>query len=248
MNLVLQVIAWLSLPVLAMLAALIIWRKAVREFPYFFFYVALDEVVGLVRLAFYNPTSRLYFYTYWTTDVLIAVFAFLSSYELFMNRLFPRFHKIRFYRYLFPVAALITTLIAVPAALQVQKGLHLLAAIHVLEVLRVTVLIFFVALMIFMGRRWNRYELGIALGLGIQASAVLATSAIWARSPFAKNILNWLPVVAFDIACLIWMITFLKPKEQVVSLGDPMKPEVLTEVRKWEENLKDSITGKKRPN
>lgn len=242
-----QIIDWFSLPVLAALVVVLVWRRATREFPYFFYYIAACELIGLVRLCFYSPVTFTYFYIYWTTDVIIAVGAFLATYELFIKRLFPKFHTVAFYRYLFPTAALVVTLIAVPAALQTRKAHSLLVLIHVLDVFRVTVLIFFVGLMIFMGRRWTRHELGIATGLGLQASAVLITSAVWARNPLVRNVLERLPVIVYDLASMIWLVTFLKPEKPTTVPSGPISPEVLTEARKWQEAAKGSVSSKKDP-
>jgi len=107
----------------------------------------------------------------------------------------------------------------------------------------VTVLIFFVGLMIFMGRRWTRYELGIAMGLALQASAVLITSAIY--SPFVRSLLERLPVIVYDIACILWLVTFLKPETFESPPTAPISREIIEETKKWEHTLKKSLTRKK---
>lgn len=241
-----RIVYWFALPVLGLLTVLLLYRGVHRQFPYFFCYLAMAELVGVIRLWFYNPTAWTYYYIYWTTDVLIAVFAFLATYEVFIKRLFPRFHTISLYRYLFPVAGLAITLIAAPAALQARKASGLLVAVHVLDVMRVTVLLFFVGLMVFMGRRWTRYELGITMGLILQACAVLISSGNWARSPLTLNVLRRLPVLAYDITCIIWLVTFLRPEKPTVGPTGPVRREVLEQAREWERTLKDSLSGKKR--
>jgi hypothetical protein len=242
-----KIIGWAALPMLAVLAGLLIWRKTLRQFPYFFYYVVVGELIGIVRLIFYNfydPRGRLYFYIYWITDLLIAIAAFLTSYELFVGRLFPRFRAVRFYRYLFPGAAMVVACLAVPAALQRNHISIVLTAVHVFEVLRVTVLLFFVGLMIFMGRHWGRYEFGIALGLGILASALLITSARWTQNSAVLSSL--LPVTAYDFACLIWLITFAKAERSIEVANQEVRPELVQTARQWEETLKDSFASKKR--
>lgn len=229
------------MPALAVLTVILIWRKVPRQFPFFFYYIILGVLIGIVRLWLYGP-SPVYFYVYWITDLLIAIAAFLATYELFVRRLFPAFHTIRLYRILFPVAAAVIALGAVPGAIQLHRMWIVLRTIHVFEVLRVAILIFFVGLMVFMGRQWRRYEFGIALGLGIQASALLITSARWARSSAA--LASSLPVISYDLACLIWLITFSKPEEQSAP-AKAVSPEVIQRARKWEETLKESLTKKR---
>lgn len=235
------------MPVLAVLAVLLVRRKAPKEFPFFFSYIIVGVVVGVVRLCLYSPRSIVYIYAYWITDVLIAIVALLATYELFVRRLFPRFHAVRFYRYLFPITAVIIALCAVPAALQLNRLGVIIRSIHVFEFLRVAILLFFVGLMLLMGRRWTRHEFGIALGLGIQASAVLLTSASWTQGARIRTLTVQLPVIAYDIACLIWLVTFLQPEKFTPPPTRPVSPEVLGEARKWQETLKESLTSKKNP-
>jgi hypothetical protein len=240
-------INWFSLPILALLAGILVWRKTTREFPYFFCYVVVGESVDVTRLWAYYHWYRGYLFVFWTTDVLIAIFTFLVAYELFVRRLFPRFYAVRFYRYLFPLAGFCIALIAAPSALVNSKVSLLLTLIHGLEILRVTVLLFFVGLMILMGRHWGRYEFGIALGLGIQASAMLVTSANWTRSLMSPHLTDRLPVVAYDVACLAWLLTFLRSERMSTIPANAIKPEVLQEAKRWEDTLKKSLTGKKPP-
>ncbi|HKE32507.1 MAG TPA: hypothetical protein VKD65_12340 [Candidatus Angelobacter sp.] len=242
-----QIVNWLGLPVLALIAVLLIRRKTQREFPYFFFYVLLVEFGGIVRFLVFHFARKAYFHTYWITEVLVAVFTFFVSYELFVRRLFPRFFAVTFYRYLFPSVGFIIAITAVPAAIATRKVSLLLTLIHGLTILLVTVLLFFVGLMLFMGRQWTRYEFGIASGLGLQAAAELIASANWARALFVRHISDRLPLIALDIACLIWLVTFLKPEKATPAPTQPVSSEVLKDAKKWQETLKGSLTGKKPP-
>ena len=240
-----SIIALGSMPLLVAIAAMMIWRKTVREFLYFFYYLIVGEVTGAIRLSLYDPYSRVYYYAYWITDILMAIAGFLATYELFARRLFPRFYVTQLYRYLFPAAAIVIVFIAAPATLQLNELWVVIKAIHVLSVLRATVLVFFVGLMVFMGRQWGRFELGIALGFVIETSALLLTSASWTQGPRIRAMTTELPVASFDIACLIWLITFLKPEKPVPIPAGSISPELLTEARKWQEAAKGSLTQKK---
>lgn len=241
-----EIIDWLALPVLLVIIVLLVRRKTGREFPNFFFYLLVIELAGIARLLVWQLATRnVYYYAFWISDVLMAFFTFFVVYELFVRRLFPRFFAIPFYRYMFPIAGLIIAFTVVPAALANRKVSLLLALIHGLEILQVTVLLFFVTLMVFMGRHWTRYEFSIAFGIGLQASSELIATANWAKDLFTKHLTDDLPLYAFDIACLIWLITFLKPEKPVPTLSGPISPEVLTEARKWQESAKGSITKKR---
>lgn len=242
-----QVVGWLSLPVLAVLAGVLVWRKTYREFPYFFNYVVSAEAIGLGRLCVYYYLGRTaYLYTYWISDVLITLFALLTTYELFLRRLFPAFHKTPFYRRLFPFVAVVLSLLAAPIALQTNHLHGLLVTLHVLDFLRVGILLFFVVLMLVMGRNWTRGEFAIALGLAVQAAALLTTFAIWSKNPNVHGIVDQVPTIAYDVACIIWLISFLRPEKPKLAPTAAVRPEVLDQAREWEKTLKDSLSGKKR--
>jgi len=95
--------------------------------------------------------------------------------------------------------------------------------------------------MTFMGRRWSRYEFGIALGFGLQASAELIVSTKWTKD---LGYISELPLIAFDAACLIWLITFLKPEKTAPAPTQSVSPEVLEEAKKWQETLQESLSGR----
>lgn len=237
-------VAWFSLPTLMILVALLIWRRAFREFPVFFSYAVVSFLVTLVRLLAYQGTKRTYFYSYWISEVVLVFFALLATYELFAKRLFPRFYAVRFYRRVFPAATIVIALLAVFTAFA-STGVILvfIKAIHGVDFLRVTILFIFIVLMLLMGREWSRYEFGIALGFGVDAAAFLTSFAIWTKTPSVQQFLDQLPVIAYDIACIIWIVTFAKPEKDRAG-GGSFGPELLDEARKWEETLKGSLTGK----
>src|SRR5579864_8319041 len=104
------VIDWFGLPALLLLAGLLLFRRWYREFPFFFCYVVAAELVGVSRMIFIGAPVKVYSQIYWTSDTVLAVFAFLAVYELFFKRLFPGFHRTRLYRYLFPALAILITI------------------------------------------------------------------------------------------------------------------------------------------
>src|SRR5262249_24784601 len=207
-NWILSVVDWMSLPLLALLAGILLYRKYYREFPLFFVYVVATDVIGVARLLASEGTTKLYHDVYWVSDIGLAVFAFLATYELFLRRLFPAFYKVRFFRYLFPGAALLITLLGALSALYGGKLAVLLMIVRVYEFLRATVLLFFVSRMIFMGRRWSKQEFGIAFGFSLDVSAAFALIAIISRYGNPGALINRLPTFAYDLACLVWLYCF----------------------------------------
>jgi hypothetical protein len=99
--------------------------------------------------------------------------------------------------------------------------------------------------MAFMGRRWGRYEFGIAAGLGVNAAALLTTFAVFTKSVPMHGIIRDLPVFGEDAAALIWLLFFLWPENQIAVPAKPVSPTVLQEAKEWEEVLRRSLKREK---
>jgi cation transport ATPase len=248
-------IDWFALPSLVLLAGVLLYRKQHKEFPLFFSYVIVTILVGVIRLAAQAAPTIVYRYTYWISDLVSVAFAFLATYELFIKRLFPGFYKVRFFRYLFPAVASVITLIVVCVALYGNHNRVLLLTARIYEFLRAATLFFFVALMTMLGRRWEKKEFGIAFGFGLDVAFSLASIALASQS--LGSIANWvhtgnrnalllntLPVVAYDIACIVWLYCFWTTRE--TSTAPPISPEALAEAKKWEDSLKGFVHHGKR--
>ena len=239
---------WFGLPALALLAILLVYRRWHRVFPLFLVYVIGAELIGIARLVSLRAPARLYARIYWISDAVFASLALLATYELFFKRLFSTFYRVRFYRTLFPAAAI---LIAGGAALSALLGGHfsmLAQTIHLYLFVRAAVLFFFVVLMLIMGRQWTRQEFGIAFGFGLDVFTALLLLGTWARSSSGRSAaISAGAVVAYDIACIIWIYCFWRaPKSEPAVPTEPLSPGALHEAKKWEESLKDYISPGKR--
>jgi hypothetical protein len=240
-------IDWFALPSLALLACILLYRKWYREFPLFFCYVVLTEMVGLTRYAASKGSPSVYSKVYWISNLVVVLFAFLASYELFVRRLFPRFYKVRFFRILFTLAAILVNVLVVIAAIYGNHKRWLLLSARIEEFLRAAVVFFFVALMTVMGRKWEMKEFGIAFGFGLDVAISLASVALWTQASNRSPLVSRIPVIAYDIACIIWIYCFWRaPKSEPAVPTAPLSPAALHEAKKWEESLKDYITPSKR--
>lgn len=235
------VMDWIGLPALALLAGILFYRRWHREFPFFFIYVVAAGVIGLLRLA--TSSFSMYLKIYWISDALLAAFALLATYELFVKRLFPGFYRIRFYRFLFPAIAVLSTLVAAGTVLFGGHFSVLNKTIQVYEFLRAAVLFLFVALMLIMGRQWDKQEFGIAFGFGLDVSVTIAIIGIWTQTSNKSVELGRWSVLAYDIACILWLYCFWSaPKTQ---LPPSLPAGALHEAKKWEDTLKSFITSGK---
>ncbi|HEY4679050.1 MAG TPA: hypothetical protein VIJ01_17925 [Candidatus Angelobacter sp.] len=173
----------------------------------------------------------------------MVLFAFLASYELFVRRLFPRFYKVRFFRILFTLAAILINVLVVIAAIYGNHKRWILLSSRIGEFLRAAVVFFFVALMTVMGRKWEMKEFGIAFGFGLDVAMSLASVTFWTQASKRNPLVGRIPVIAYDIACIIWIYCFWNAPTHT---GTPSTPELTTEAlhqaKKWEESLKDYIS------
>lgn len=241
------VIDWFALPSLALLACVLLYRNQQRQFPLFSLYVVAAELVGLTRLAASGAPSLVYRYVYWISDIVVVLFSVLAAYELFVKRLFPGFYKVRFFRYLFPMAAILVNIGMVLVAIYGNHKRLLLLTARTGEFLRAAILVFFVSLMTLMGRRWEKREFGIAAGFVLDVSTSLAALAIWSHSPSKNALLNRIPVITYDLACIIWIYCFWNaPKSEPALPPAQFSPAALDEAKKWKESLKDYMSSGKR--
>jgi hypothetical protein len=239
--------SWLPVVFMAILVGLFIWKKLYRRFPLFFAYLIATEAVAWIRYVGLTISSTVFFYVYWSCDIVLTLFAFAAIYELFIGNLFVRFYKVRFYRFLFPCAGIAMLGFTLVAALRAPKLTSLLVAIHTFELLRAVVLMFFVLLVLAMGREWKKQEFGITLGFGIYASALVAYTAIIMRAPHRRStIAEMLLRIAYLVACCVWLISFLLPDAPKAEEPGTLPPDVLNEAKKWEGALKDWLSPTKK--
>ncbi|HKV91487.1 MAG TPA: hypothetical protein VJW20_02945 [Candidatus Angelobacter sp.] len=240
---------WLPALVLVLVGGLMYWRRAYRELPFFFLFVISALLLGILRyVALFAWQPNVYFYVYWITELAAAVPVALALYEIFLRRLFPSFQRVRFYRSLFPLAAVaIFLLTVITAAQSSNKRAAFVTASHGADFVRTAILVFFVALMAFMGRQWKRYDFGIALGFGLQAAVALADTAVSFRFHNPPALLTHIDVIVYDITCLIWLITFWKPEKALVknTADNRIVEDTLRQARTLEEVLKDFTSGKR---
>lgn len=252
-----EAVYWFSLPALAILALVLLSRKLVTRFPFFFSYIAAGVLIDVARLI--TLTSRgqggAYFYVYWISDSLSSILALFATCEVALGQLFPGFQRVRLYRYLFGISGAIILGSAIFTGTNHRTLMRsdlivsvplLIRTLHTIDFLRVALLLFFLFLMFLMGRQWGGYSLGMAFGLGVNAAGLLTSFAIWTR--YLNDLLGRvLPAIAYDIACIIWLVTFLHRERPAPSPIVASTPEVVEEAKRWQEVLKKSIAGRKLP-
>lgn len=249
-------VSWGNLPLVVLLSVIITWQKLYRDLPLFFSFVIVTTVLSCVRLVVFIVTRPLlhvhpfvYSYTYWISSLVISMFGLLAVYEIFVKRLFAGFYKVRVYRYLFPAVALGIMLLAIVTAWfsPDQPWKIIGTADRIAVLVRLILLGFCTLLMIIMGRTWTRHEFAMVFGWGIISATSLFTSAMWVKKVDKESFVSYLPTIAWDAACIIWLIAFGKPAK--LREQEPVKPidsEVLEEAKKWEGTLKEWLATPKK--
>jgi hypothetical protein len=240
------IVNWLSLPLVTALAGILASKKLHREFPFFWGLLVATVVVGVLRFSAQFGPPLTYSYVYWISGLAIDALNLLAVYELFGLRLFTRFYKVRFYRYLFAAAAVVIILggwfIAMASA---NKTKAFIVLDRVFDFVVVALLAFFLALMVLMGREFRRYDFAIAFGLVIANAGSLVASAMWLRSN-QEGIIGEVVPIAFDLASLVWLYCFWSKKPAVdQQTTAPLDTDMLLEARKWEGALKDWLNQEK---
>jgi hypothetical protein len=238
---------WFPFVALSAVAVVFLRRRLWRELPFFMLYLVSALLIGGVRQFAAHLGGWLHFYTYWISESAGLVVVFLAMYEVFLRRLFAGFQQNRFYRRIFPVVAVLVLALTVLTALQAHdKGAAFLMASRGLDFARTAFLVFFIALMIFMGREWNRYDLGVTLGFAIQAAVALLTAAVRTQVHYQVTVMDSVAGISYDLSCLIWLITFWKREKRTQFLpADKLDPEMLRQARDWESVLKKWLTPTK---
>jgi len=243
-----EIAGWAALPLVACVAFACVYRRQVAQFPLFFSYLVVTEAVGILRLAATGASARLYHDIYWISDIVYSLFALTATYELFVKRLFVGFHKVRIYRYLFVAAALLVTALVIAIAVSSGHARVLAVTIQIYNFVRAAMLVFFILLILVMGREWSRLEFGVALGFGLDVSTSLMALGLWSRTPGNTLLMQRLSVLSYDAACIIWLYCFLTaPRLVAAPTVESLPTETLREARKWAELAKDLLTPTKRP-
>ncbi|MGE5321899.1 MAG: hypothetical protein ACM3SW_03515 [Actinomycetota bacterium] len=239
---------WFTIAILTLLSGVFLWRRIWRDLPLFFLYIVSAPAIAILRYTVHALSQYAYFYVYWVSELAGAVFCSLALYEVFLRRLFPRYHNVRLYRALFPAMAGLVLLFTIVAVLQsADRGAAFQLASQAFDFVRTAFLVFFMFLMLLMGRQWRRYDLGITLGFGIQAAAALVNAAVRARIGHRSHFFDQAETVTFEVACVIWLITFLKPEHSDrLQPAETIDPLMLPQARKWESVLKAWLTPGKR--
>jgi len=209
----------LSGPVLqTCLIAVFIKRSTHRAFRYFFTYTVFAVMTEMAKFLLHGRVF-LYFYLYWSSEVIYAILGFAALYEAFRH-LFRHLYYLRGIRLAFPITAmLVLTLSALWILIHGQPvhAIPLLRVIFALEfavrLLQIGFFVLVIGVALYHRSYIRRRGFGVAAGFGISASGIFAATVV--RSEFGTsypNLLAFLPPVAYLIAVVVWLLEFARPE------------------------------------
>lgn len=223
----------------ALLAAVLVRRKANREFPFFFLYVCSSVVLPVLTLSVRN-NYRLFFLVFWGTEAVYVVLALLALYEVF-RKVFAAFYEKRWFWLFFPSVVIAISALAViyrlgsPPAQANQIMSFIISMRMAVNLVQALVFVLFFLLVWFNGIGWREYPFGIVMGFG--AIAIVTFAATWARSEFGTRlnvVSSYAPAVAYIVAVILWLKTFLRPPVPEPQWRLKITPEqLLEEIRQY---------------
>jgi hypothetical protein len=233
------------------LAIILLRRKANREFPFFFAYVSASICIGLFRAAVAG-NYLFYFEVYWTTEALYIVLALLALHEVF-RKVFATFYERRWFWLFFPSVVIAISVLAViyrlgsPPA-QANEVISLIISLGMaVNLVQALLFVLFFALVWFNGIGTREYPFGIVMGFA--AIAIVTFAADWARSEFGTRlniVSSYAPAVAYILAVILWLNTFLRPPEPEPQWRLKITPEQLLDEMRQYSKILGKLRGRRR--
>lgn len=214
MDVLVQIMWWVPLPMLAVLVAFMFWRHSIGFFPWFFTYVLYTVLISILRFVFRK--HEIYGYVYWYSDAGSAILGIIVMYEVFRTVIGKLMHR-GWVNALFPVTVILTLGLTFLRTRAVDTDLNSTMTwivggemcARIIEVAMFLLLLVFVAVL---GLRWREHQFGISAGFGIYAVCALLASTKYYEIG-SRFILWWsvISVVSYTVAVLIWLWYFSNP-------------------------------------
>lgn len=201
------------------LLAVLLRRRIYWHFPCFVLYTAYSVIATIALLAT-SPHYRLYLIAYWANEAGLALFSLLALHEVFRKVFFGFYAQFRWFRMLFPAAAILAILIVFWSTGYTQhqpfNQVTRLILIFGLSVnfMQIGLFCLFIAIAREFRLRWQFAPLGILLGLTLAAFGSIFF--YWIFSEFGtrfENFTKYFPPVSYILAIVVWLdIFFFRPE------------------------------------
>ena len=230
---------WVAEPILeSVVVAALIWRKAYRQYRWFFAYMAA-QILQVCILYPLRDSRTAYFYAYCITAAISLVLGFAVIHEIFVS-IFRPYHTLRdLGSVLFKWAGLVMLLVAVivSASGQALQREPLVEVTLILErsirVVQCGLIMFLLLFSKYLGISWRQRSFGIALGFGAYATIDLSLLALHLGEHISQNAENLITMSSYVLSICIW-IAYSLVKE--ASRQDTVR---LLKSQRWEQSLTD---------
>lgn len=214
---------WLAPHALQIIVAIVMLRRGLwREFPVFFAYTVFQVVEEgtlfvLDHVAAISPEQ--YWDAYWVGLAIDVTLRFAIIFEIFSSvfQNYPALKQLT--RILFGGATVILLFAAIAIAAQApdEATFPILSRVHILDlsvsVLQTGLLLLLVGFSSYFGLSWRSPAYGIAFGLGIFATVVLAAKAarLWS-GPVAGYSFDFITMATYHCSVVVWLVYLLAPE------------------------------------
>lgn len=184
-----------------------------REYPFFFSYIVFTLVLAII----FTPLEgypKLYFYSYWISEIFSAILGLLALHEAFYE-VFYAFYVFWWFRLVFPSVVGVISFISIWYALlhpmsRVPTWVEVVFALaSAVGYIRGTVFLVFMILVVALRMRWRRYPYDIVLGFAVSSVGVVTSYILWetfgVKYAAAARLV---PPLTYLAASVIWLWTF----------------------------------------
>lgn len=214
---------WLAPRVLQIfIAAIMIRRGLVRDFPVFFVYTVFQIISESTLFALDHDalvTDYQYWYVYWVGLTASSALRFGILWEIGCSvfRNYPGLRPLKRFVFRWAIVVLLFVAIAVAAHAPEDGTFHILSRSRILDlsvnVMQSGLWLLLVGFSAYFKLSWRSFAHGIAFGLGIFATVTLATQAVRVGSGFvAGYAFDFVNMATYNCCTLVWLVSLLSPE------------------------------------
>lgn len=213
---------WLAPRIIQVFIAVIMIRRGlVREFPIFFTYTVFQVISeGTLFVLDHDAavTAYQYWYAYWVGLTVSSALRFGIIWEVCSNMFlkYPGLKRLNRFAFRWAIVVLLFLAIIVAAQAPEDGTFHILSRIRVVDLsvnmMQSGLWLLLLGFSAYFHLSWRSFEYGIAFGLGIFATVVIATQAMRVWTGFvAGYAFDFGSMVAYNCCAIIWLVYLLAP-------------------------------------
>lgn len=241
--------------ILLAIAAILVWRKTLQQFPIFFGYVLYAAIAGILRTtAAHNAV--LYFRLYWWTEAVYGAVALAVLGEVFHRIFVLAYAAYKWFRTILPLTILLILAISIRQMIYHPLGRGISVVVNAvywfdlgIHLIQGVVLLLLLALTTVFPVSWRRYEFGILAGFGVNASiTMLAYLFRFEWGSRYELFFRYGPPVGYLLATLVWLHAFLRPPESLPKppIGQEEMREIVRRYRELLERIEKALGLRRR--